>query len=57
MAYDSLSPVKIQKGFLLFSTYRTSTAGKPAIYLNMVEVHASKIMVRTCLPGYAASQS
>jgi len=43
MVFDILSPVKIKKSFLLFSTYRISTVGKPVMSLNMVEKHASKI--------------
>lgn len=50
MAFESLSQVKIKKRFLLFSTY--SKTGKPAISLNMVEVHASKILV----PVYQATR-
>jgi hypothetical protein len=52
MVFDSLSPVKIKKYFILFNTYHTSIAGKPAISLNMVEVHASKILV----PVYQATR-
>jgi hypothetical protein len=52
MVFDILSSVKIKKCFLLFSTYRISIVGKPAISLNMVEVHASKIMV----PVYQATR-
>jgi hypothetical protein len=52
IAFDSLSPVRVKKSFLLFITYRTSIAGKPAVSLNMADVHATKILV----PVYQATR-
>ena len=55
MVFDIFLPVKVKKRFLLFSTYRASIAGNllPACKsLNMVEVHASRILI----PVYQATR-